>query len=514
MIATPHFLASEAGLEVLCDGGTAMDAVIAANAVLTVLYPDQTSVGGDCFFLVFDPETSAVVGWNGSGPAPLAASRDELLAQGYSGMPRRGPYVVTVPGTVDAWFAGHERFGSLEISRLLEPAIGYARGGFPVSPRLSGAIAAQAEVLPDLPYLRDVMLIDGRVPNAGETLAFPKLAQSFERIAEAGRDVFYSGSIAEAISAHITDLGGWLRADDLAAFRGEWVEPVSIDYRGTTAVGFPPNSQGITSLIGLGLLAMENRSAAFGAVEGIHAQIEAKKRAFAIRDSRLGDPRFVKIDTDELLSRSFLESLWSDFDPHSISTGQLDRTGDTVYLCAVDRNGLAVSLIQSMYQAFGSGIADPETGIILHNRGSYFSLNSDSPNVLEPGKRPLHTLMPGMLLRDGDLIGPIGTQGGDVQAQVHIQLIADLIDNGMEPQAAIDAPRWISGGPNGPNEVLLEQGFPDDTISGLAARGHGVTVIDAWNGGAGHAQMIMRDGETGELVGGADPRADGSAVGH
>jgi gamma-glutamyltranspeptidase/glutathione hydrolase len=249
-------------------------------------------------------------------------------------------------------------------------------------------------------------------------------------------------------------------------------------------------------------------------VEGIHAQVEAKKRAFAIRDSRLGDPRFVNIDTDELLSRSFLESLWSDFDPHSISTGQPDRTGDTVYVCAVDRNGLAVSLIQSMYQAFGSGIADSETGIILHNRGSYFSLNSDSPNVLEPGKRPLHTLMPGMLLRDADLLGPIGTQGGDVQAQVHIQLIADLIDHGMEPQAAIDAPRWISGGPNGPNEVLLEQGFPDDTISGLAARGHGVTVIDAWNGGAGHAQMIMRDGETGELVGGADPRADGSAVGH
>jgi gamma-glutamyltranspeptidase/glutathione hydrolase len=514
MIATPHFLASEAGLDVLLEGGTAMDAAIAANAVLTVLYPDQTSVGGDCFFLVYDPESSAVVGWNGSGPAPLAASRDELLSQGYSGMPRRGPYAVTVPGTVDAWFAGHGRYGSLEMSRLLEPAIGYARDGFPVSPRLSGAIAAQAEVLPDLPYLRDVMLIDGRVPDAGETLAFPKLARSFELIAESGRDVFYSGSIAEAVAAHMTDLGGWLSADDLAAFRGEWVEPISIDYRGTTVVGFPPNSQGITSLIGLGLLGMENPSGEFGAADDIHAQIEAKKRAFSVRDFRLGDPRFVDIDTDELLSRPFLKSLWSDYDPRSISTGQADRAGDTVYLCAVDRDGLAVSLIQSMYQAFGSGIADPETGIILHNRGSYFSLNSDSPNVLEPGKRPLHTLMPAMLLRDGDLLGPVGTQGGDVQAQVHIQLIADLIDYGMEPQEAIDAPRWISGGANGPNEVLLEHGLADKAISGLAERGHGVTIIDAWNGGAGHAQMIMRDPDTGELVGGADPRADGLAVGH
>jgi gamma-glutamyltranspeptidase/glutathione hydrolase len=246
----------------------------------------------------------------------------------------------------------------------------------------------------------------------------------------------------------------------------------------------------------------------------VHAQIEAKKRAFAVRDSRLGDPRLLNIDTSELLSRAFLESLWSDFDTQSISKGQADRTGDTVYICAVDRNGMAVSLIQSMYQAFGSGIADPETGIILHNRGSYFSLDSESPNVLEPGKRPLHTLMPGMLFRNGELLGPIGTQGGDVQAQVHIQLIADLVDHGMEPQEAIDAPRWISGGSNGPNEVLLEVGFSDDTISGLAARGHGVTIIDAWNGSAGHAQMIMRDVQTGELVGGADPRADGLAVGH
>jgi gamma-glutamyltranspeptidase/glutathione hydrolase len=514
MIATPHYLASEAGLRVLEDGGSAMDAVIAANAALTVLYPDQTSIGGDCYFLVFDPDDSAVSAWNGSGPAPAAASAQQLLDTGYSSMPRRGPYTVTVPGTIDAWFAGHARHGKIEMRRLLQSAIDFARNGFPVSPRLADAIAAQAEVLPELPYLRDVLLPNGHVPNAGDLLAFPNLAESFEMIARSGRDTFYSGAIGEAIASHMVDIDGWLSLNDLAGYSGEWVDPVSIDYRGTTVYGIPPNSQGITSLIALGLLGMGTVGAEWGSAQDIHAQIEAKKRAFDVRDSRLGDPRFVDIDTDELLSERFLADLWRDFDPGSVGKGQSDRVGDTVYLCAVDGDGLAVSLIQSMYQAFGSGVADPETGIILHNRGSYFSLNEQSPNVLEPGKRPLHTLMPAMLVEGGQLLGPIGTQGGDVQAQVHIQLISDVIDYGLEPQEAIDLPRWISGGPNGPNEVLLEAGFPDSAIAGLAERGHGITVIDSWNGGAGHAQMIMRDRETGQLLGGADPRADGSAVGY
>ena len=514
MIATPHYLASKAGLEILQEGGSAMDAIIAANAALTVIYPDQTSIGGDCFFLVYDPTDSSVLAWNGSGPAPAAASRQELLNAGYNAMPRRGPYTVTVSGTIDAWFAGHDRFGKLDMDRLLKAAKAFARDGFPVSPRLSNAIAAQAEILPDLPYVGSVMLPNGRIPNPGDTLAFPNLASSFDLIADSGRDAFYKGPIADAIANHMRDIDGWLTAADLEAYSGEWVDPLSIDYRGTTVYGFPPNSQGITSLIALGLLGFETPDAEWGTSGDLHAQIEAKKRAFAVRDAELGDPKFVDIDTEAMLSPSYLEALWSDFDPQRIGMGQNDRVGDTVFLCAVDSDGLAVSMIQSMYQAFGSGVADPETGIILHNRGSYFSLNEQSPNVLEPGKRPLHTLMPSMLVKNGELLGPIGTQGGDVQAQVHIQQICDLIDYGIEPQQAIDLPRWISGGPNGPNEILLEQGFTDDAIAGLASRGHGITIIESWNGGAGHAQMIMRDPKTGELLGGADPRADGSAEGY
>jgi gamma-glutamyltranspeptidase/glutathione hydrolase len=514
MVASPHSLASDAGLHVLQDGGSAMDAAIAANAVLTVIYPDQTSIGGDCFFMVFDPSTGEVPVWNGSGPAPAAASAEELLEQGYTGMPRRGPYTVTVPGTIDAWFAGHSRFGKLEMSRILQPAIDYARNGFPVSPRLAAAVAVQSEILPQLPYVGEVMMPGGVAPAAGDYLQFPRLASSLETIAREGRDSFYGGQLGEAIIGHMRDLDSWLAMEDLTSYRGEWATPLSIDYRGTTVLQCPPNSQGITALIELGLVRQEAAPGRWGELESVHAQIEAKKRAFRIRDTKIADPRFVGIDTAQLLSRPFLADLWQDFSPDSIATGQADRPGDTVHICAIDQDGMAVSLIQSMYQAFGSGVADPETGIILHNRGTYFSLNPQRVNVLEPNKRPLHTLMPGMLLRNGTLLGSFGTQGGDVQAQVHLQLVSDVIDLGLDPQQAIDAPRWLAGGPDGPHQVLLEQGFPMETIEGLAIRGHQLTIIDPWNPGAGHAQMIMVDTETGILVGGADGRADGSAAGY
>ncbi|MEJ7840075.1 MAG: gamma-glutamyltransferase family protein [Thermomicrobiales bacterium] len=513
MIATPHHLATDAGLNILRDGGSAMDAVIAANSALTVLYPDQTSIGGDCFFLVFDPAEDSVSAWNGSGPAPAAATADELLEAGYDSMPRRGPSTITVPGTIDGWFAGHDRYGKLDMAENLRKAVSLARDGFPVSPRLARAIANESGVLNQLPYVGEAMMPGGRIPNAGDMLVFPKLASSLELIGLSGRDVFYTGSIAESISTYLQDIGGWLTADDLASYQGEWVEPLEIDYRGTTVIGFPPNSQGITSLIALGLMELEDVDQEWDNAANLHVQIEAKKRAFRVRDSEIADPRFCDIDTSDLLSKESLRNLWSDFDPEYAGQGQSDHSGDTVYLTAVDSDGLAVSMIQSMFQAFGSGVADPQTGIILQNRGSSFSLNPERRNVLEAGKRPRHTLMPSMMLLDGTFRGSFGTQGGDVQAQVHIQLAADVIDHGFDPQQAIDLPRWLSGGPNGPNEVLLEQGFPEKTIAGLARRGHGVIVIDKWNGGAGHAQMILRDPDSGDLLGGADPRADGKAEG-
>lgn len=514
MVAAPHHIATDIGLQTLCDGGSAMDAAIAANAALTVLYPDQTSIGGDCFFLVFDPVDSSISAWNGSGPAPVAASADELLNSGFDRMPRRGPSTVTVPGTIDAWYAGHDRFGKLDMKDNLSGAIRLARDGFPVSPHLAGAIANEAAGLQELPYVGQIMMPGGRVPDPGDLLSFPKLAASLELIGLVGRDVFYTGSIGEVIADHFRDIGGWLSADDLANYGGEWVDPIKIDYRGTDVVGFPPNSQGITSLIALGLMELEDMQPDWGSAKDLHVQIEAKKRAFSVRNSHIADPRFVDIDVASLLSKTTLQALWQDFNPEYVGIGQPEVVGDTVYLCAVDGDGLAVSLIQSMYQAFGSGVADPKTGIILHNRGSCFSLNPESPNVLQAGKRPLHTLMPSMLMKDGIFRGAFGTQGGDVQAQVQIQLVTDVVDYGIDPQEAIDLPRWLSGGPNGPNEVRLEQGFSEKTISRLAQRGHGVTVIDAWHGGAGHAQMILRDPDSGELLGGADPRADGKVEGY
>ena len=508
MVATPHYLATGIGLKVLQDGGAAMDAAIAANAALTVLYPDQTSVGGDCFFLYHDAGSGEIAGYNGSGAAPMDADAATLRAQGYTSMPRYGPLAVTVPGTVDAWVAGHERFGVLDLAEVLAPAIALAANGFPVSPRLAAVLAAEAEGISQAPAMAEILFPNGVVPAAGETLPFPRLAASLRAIAVGGREVFYEGAIAEAI---VGALDGWMTPGDLAGHRGEWVAPLSSTYRGMTVLGMPPNSQGLTSLLGMRMVEREDVGATWGAPLHVHPMIEAKKRAFAIRDAHLGDPRFIDIDTDALLGDALVDELWSTYAPDAASAGRASRAGDTVYLCAVDRDGNAVSLIQSMYQSFGSWVVAGDTGIILHNRGTYFSLDAASPNVIAAGKRPLHTLMPAMLVEDGAFRGALGTQGGDAQAQVHMQLLSDLADFGMHPQQAIEAPRWISGGPR---QVLMELGFPEGTVQGLAARGHEITLIDPWNPDAGHAQMILVDHARGVLMGGADPRADGSAAGY
>ncbi len=276
----------------------------------------------------------------------------------------------------------------------------------------------------------------------------------------------------------------------------------------------PPNSQGITALIGLGMVEGEPPAAIWGTAGHVHPWIEAAKLAYAVRDTRIADPTFSGSNPSELLHREFLDELWRSYDPGRAGPVPPDIAGDTVYLCAVDRDGHAVSLIQSLFRAFGSCVVAGDTGILLQNRGSYFSLDPRSINMLEPGKRTLHTLMPMMLLREGALLGPIGTQGGDTQAQIQMQLIANLIDFGMTPQEAIDAPRWIAGTANGTPELTIEPGFPEGTITGLAARGHAMTVTQGWNPNAGHAQIILIDAETGMLKGGADPRADGAALGY
>ncbi|MBA2247248.1 MAG: gamma-glutamyltransferase [Chloroflexia bacterium] len=514
MVATPHYLASTAGLRVLEEGGSAMDAVIAANAILTVLYPDQTAIGGDCFFMVFDAGTGDTVGYNGSGRAAMAADAAALVAQGYEAMPPKGGTTVTVPGTIDAWISGHERFGHLDLARLLAPAIDLARDGFPVSPRLASVLAARESLIREWPALRAHLSARGSVPAAGSLLAMPQLASTLQTIASGGRAAFYDGPIAEAIATSVQDSGGWLSTGDLASHAGEWVTPIARDYRGVTVQTMPPNSQGITALLGLGMVEGEPPTSIRGSARQVHPWIEAAKLAYAVRDARIGDPAFVDIDTAQLLSRESLDDLWRSYDPDRAGPGRPNVAGDTVYICAVDRDGSAVSLIQSLFGAFGSCVVAGNTGIVLQNRGSSFSLDPGSINLLEPGKRTLHTLMPSMLLRHGALHGSIGTQGGDAQAQIQMQLIANLVDFGMEPQEAIEAPRWIADGTDGGRGVTVEQGFPEGTIAGLATRGHEMTLVDGWNPNAGHAQMILIDPQTAVLKGGADPRADGAALGY
>ncbi|HYI24191.1 MAG TPA: gamma-glutamyltransferase, partial [Thermomicrobiales bacterium] len=343
MVATPHHLATTAGVSILEAGGSAMDAAIAANAVLTVVYPDQTAIGGDCFFLAFDASTGEVTAYNGSGTAPAAADPAVLIDQGWSRMPVKGPYSITVPGTIDAWFAGHERFGRLTVTQIMNPAIALARDGFAVSPRLAGAMRALGDLVYDWPSLRSMMFPNGEPPREGTRLRFPLLASSLETIAAGGRDTFYTGEIGAKLARAVRDAGGWLTVDDLAAHRGSWVDPISATYRGTTVLTTPPNSQGLAGLIGLKLLERTGPGTGWGAAPHLHAMVEAAHRAHQVRNEEITDPRDMNVTVDELLDEAFLDDLWSDFDPDRISGSTAGTMADTVYLCVVDADGNAVS---------------------------------------------------------------------------------------------------------------------------------------------------------------------------
>ncbi len=517
MVASPHALASAAGLSVLRDGGGAIDAAVAANAVLCVVYPDQTSIGGDCFLLYHEGATGQLHGLNGSGRAGLGADRTALRAAGHTTMPRRGIQAVTVPGTVDAWDAAVTRFGRVALADLLRPAIAYARDGFPVTVRLAAGIAAAAPMLAAEPAAAGAYLPGGAPPRAGDRLRLPALADSLALVAGEGRDAFYVGPIAERIAATARRLGGAITVADLATHRADWVTPLRSDYHGITVAELPPNSQGLAALIALNLAGRAELGTTWGAAAHLHPLVEATKLALATRDRHLADATAMTVDPTHLVSRAFAEEAWPTGAPERAAGTRPLGVADTVAICAVDGDGNAASLIQSIYQGFGSGVIADGTGIVLQNRGAGFSLADDAPNRLEPGRRPPHTLMPAMLLREGHLLGPLASQGGDAQAQVHVQLVTDLADFGLlgDPQAAIDAPRWVVGsGPEGSDTTLaLEDRFPEETFADLAARGHDLVRLPAWADGTGHAQVILLDWERGTLLGGSDPRADGLALG-
>lgn len=529
MVATPHSVASSAGLNALRRGGSAVDAAIAANAVLCVAYPHMAGLGGDGFWMIAGHDDVRAI--NASGPAASDATPSYYDEEGHDEIPERGPKsALTVPGAVDGWRLAHEEYGRLPWKELFEDAIALADDGVVVTENLSRWIRTDREILADDKQAADTFLPDGTVPPAGTRLRQPDLSSSLSKIAIEGPRAFYEGDLAHRLIDPLHKAGSPLQSSDLEEYHAEWVEPLSVDYRGYTAYGFPPNTQGIAALQILGMLnGFDVNEWGDGTADYYHGIVEATKLAFADRDAWVTDPDFVDIPTEELLATDYLNERREHIDlenslPPSPSPGRLpdDYTvesepakGDTCYFSVVDENGLAVSAIQSVYFDFGSGIIAGDTGIIPQNRGSFFSLNSDHVNSLEPGKRTFHTLIPAILAKDGDPCLVYGTMGGEGQPQTQAAVVSRIIDFDYDVQRAIEAPRWLFGRTWGAESrsLSVEGRIPDSVIDELQSRGQTVSIAQNYDDTMGHAQAIRICGD-GTLEGGADPRGDGSAIGY
>lgn len=534
VVATPHYLASSAGLDVLRRGGSAVDAAIAANAVLCVAYPHMAGLGGDGFWLIADPKTGKVQGINASGPSARLATLDYYRQHGKGNeIPSRGPLgVLTVPGAVDGWRLAHERFGRLDWDKLFEAAITYARDGVPVSRSLKDWLVQDVPILTQYPATAAIFLPGGSVPREGQRLAQPDLARSFQQIAERGaRAGYYEGAIAERIGAALQPQQSPLRAEDFAAFKAEWVEPITSTYRGYDVYELPPNTQGFTALQILNLIeGYDVVRWGDGTADYYHHMAEAVKVAFADREEWLTDPEFVKIPVQQLIAKDYCNKRRQLIDPEraqniaEVPAGipyahpheRRPPDGDTCYFCTADRDGMVVSLIQSIYHDFGSAVVGGDTGIILQNRGAFFALDEKHPNHLQPGKRTFHTLIPGMLMREGKPHLAFGSMGGEGQPQAQAALVTRLVDFGYDVQQAIEAPRWLMGRTWGtPSRNLsLEGRISDEVVRELKRRGQPVQMVTDWNDNMGHAHAIRVDRQQGLLEGGADPRGDGAALGY
>jgi gamma-glutamyltranspeptidase/glutathione hydrolase len=528
MAATSHPLASQVALDVLKRGGTAVDAAIAANATLGLMEPTGNGIGGDLFAIVWDAKQNRLSGLNASGRSPrsltLARLREELRKIGSRTIPPRGPLPVTVPGTVDGWFELHRQFGRLPMKELLAPAIAYARNGFPVTEVIAEGWLRNARLLKDYPNFAATYMPGGRAPAKGEIFRNPLLADTLSRIADGGRDAFYKGDIALRIERYLRANGGFLTAEDFAAHRSEWVDPVATNYRGYDVWELPPNTQGIAALQMLNILeAYDLKSMGFGSADYLHHFIEAKKLAFEDRARYYADPEFAKVPVQALISKGYASkrrelitskaALAYPPDPQAL------EQGDTIYLTVADATGNMVSLIQSNYRGMGSGMTPDGCGFILQDRGELFSLQEGHANVYAPGKRPFHTIIPAFISRDGKPWMTFGVMGGAMQPQGHVQIVVNLIDFGMNLQEAGDAPRVRHDGSSEPTdevmrdggEVVLEQGVRSETVKALKARGHRVKVTN--DGDFGGYQAIMRNAE-GVYFGASESRKDGAAQGY
>ncbi|MFC0211926.1 gamma-glutamyltransferase [Paenibacillus chartarius] len=515
MVASPHALASAAGARILERGGNAFDAAVAVSACLAVVYPHMTGVGGDSFWLMYHAGDRAVRAYNGSGRSGYGATLDAFA--GEAAIPERGVRsVVTVPGMVDSWDAVVREYGRMRLGDVLEPAIAYADKGFPVSPDQHKDTRLRREMLASERLAARIFLPSGAVPAAGARLLQRELAHTLRRIAAGGREAFYKGDIAGRIASFLKGRGGLLGADDFADHSGNWVAPVTGAYRGLELVQLPPNSQGFAGIMAAHIV--ENCD--FGAIghgsfEYYHTLIEALKLAFRDRNAMLTDPDFAAVPVSDLLDKSYCRRLFSQIRMDRALSLTPERLGsDTAYAAVVDREGNAVSFIQSLYFEFGSGVVAGDTGVLLHNRGSFFSLDPVHVNRLEPRKRTFHTLMPAMVLREGKPYLIYGTQGGEGQPQTQTALLTRIVDYGMDPQTAINEPRWVWGRTWGDASegLRLESRIDAAVADRLRQAGHQVQAAGSYDGVVGHAQAILIDGQ-GYRIGAADPRSDGSAIG-
>jgi gamma-glutamyltranspeptidase/glutathione hydrolase len=522
MVATSQPLATQVGLDVLKAGGNAIDAAIAANAMLGLVEPTGCGIGGDLFAIVWDAKTKQLYGLNASGRSPQSLTMEHFAEKGLDKIPKFGPLPVSVPGAVDGWFMLNERFGSKPMQELLAPSIDYARNGFPVTELIAYYLEMNQKRIGQYPGFEETFTIDGKTPGKGEIFRNPALANTYEKLATGGRDAFYKGDIARVIAAFMKEQGGFLEYEDLAAHYSEWVAPVSANYRGYDVWELPPNGQGIAALQILNILELYDlEGMGRDSAEFIHTFVEAKKLAFEDRAKFYADPSFNKIPVDWLISKEYAKERQQLISPTSASK-RLDagkNEGDTIYLTVSDKFGNMVSLIQSNYRGMGSGMIPTDLGFVLQNRGEMFALQEGHFNQYAPGKRPFHTIIPAFVTRNNEPLMSFGVMGGGTQPQMHAQIVINMIDFGMNLQEAGDAPRILHSGSSTPEGdmmtdggyISLESGFSYNVRRELMKMGHTLTDV---NGAFGGYQAILFDGKNQVYYGASESRKDGQAAGY